>query len=1243
MIIITSHNIYANQYDFGDIHDDGTNATPSTLAANDGARHLYIEAGTETGVITNSTLVPAVNGITWTYQNMPNNSNANGANLNDMLVINNLLLAQGASYSGGNGFDRLVLGHEQSYYVIVSQGTAAWRVTWPNGRFLNLNNVEEILFGNVRTQVASPIYLGSVKPDTEAGTYQSLQANLDDTNNGTNSTGSNDEDAYQNTTHSIPLTTFSLTIPCNDHDGSQDLGATVYAWVDFDGDQQFEVDEYAQASCIDNNDNTNGSASLSWTGLSNVSNGDQFLRLRITSDSLPSDDVLTSWDERSLGAVDDGEIEDHILTIIDALEIEEDEDPSSPLDYGDAPDNEDLQNGYGASQYATLLANDGARHVIDNAICLGTANSVDCSNHISSELDGASGLLAATDTFDDGVVFNANDATASASGLNVIYTNHFQNGSDTLVNNQISVTASTNGHISFWLDLNQDGDWDDTVNGRSELITTEAVTAGVNTFNFLIPSSAVHGETYARIRYATDASEIASSVGVASDGEVEDYLVHIVAPPLSLGSCDAGQIVNGDFDIPTGTPSEGLTNEYFKEENVPGWSIGPDSSNSFTTYDWSSLGNLVQSRSGYGPGNATTPTGGNMAELNTFIPQMYYQDIMTTPGQELHWQFYWSPRRNLSGGNQQAELSIGGPTSLAQIQLTGLKASTDVGFIHYIGVYTVPAGQYITRIALTPLQWVNDGTGNLVDGVSVGCNLPYDFGDAPDGINGVPSYKTLIENNGPAQLVSTSLRLGQIDTDIELNGQPTANADGDDNSETNDEDVLDLYYPNNIINVGSDTGSHIIRFEPMTNTTGSSAYFYGWIDWNKNGIFEVDEAINRTNGGITGEALYTNNATRFDVGFILPNNLVNDYYFMRIRVSQDQIDLQGKSGTDEDPRSLGIVDAIGDIEDHRVYIGRFDLGDLRDTALGTSSTNTSVDYHTRIHDEGPAHLPSANLYIGTNPTDPDPHNRSTYNTTYTASHPTTDDTSGTPTATRDDEDSLPSTQVTVNETDNLVSFDLSVSNNTGADAYLYAWLDSDRNGQLDVGELTSIGSPADDGAIVIPDNGGSATNYSVTWGNITSWPLVNQHYGIRFRLSETKLALAGATNTDEDPRALGVQLTQGEIEDYSIRVVASGGTGGGSSQSDFDRDGVPDIIDIDDDNDGILDVDELGYDPNYIYRDYFDAANPNDPNQCPLVKHTGDGFYYSPSHVGGVGDSNPSVMHWSVLDKWQWEVTLVTK
>ncbi|PSU84881.1 hypothetical protein CTM93_06785 [Photobacterium phosphoreum] len=501
----------------------------------------------------------------------------------------------------------------------------------------------------------------------------------------------------------------------------------------------------------------------------------------------------------------------------------------------------------------------------------------------------------------------------------------------------------------------------------------------------------------------------------------------------------------------------------------------------------------------------------------------------------------------------------------------------------------------------------------------------YDFGDAPDGLDGEESYKTLAASNGPRHLPSTQLYMGPNPTDIESDALITLLADGDDNTETDDEGALSGYYPNNLINVGTVTGSLQVRFNPLTNDTGQNSFFYAWVDWNKNGIFEVDEGLAASNAGTVGEAIfYATWGEIMDTRITVPSDFDNGYYFMRIRLSATSIDLQGATGTDEDPRSLGVVEQIGAVEDHRVYFGRFDMGDLRDSADGTSSTTSTVDHRTHIRDNGPAHFPSSDLFIGTNPTDPDPYNTATYNTTYTASHPTKDDNSGTPTATRDDDDSLPSTQVTINETDNLVSFDLSVTNNTGKNAYLYAWLDADHNGQLDVSELTAVGSLADDGAIVIPDNGGSATNYSVTWENITSWPLVNQHYGIRFRLSEDKLILSGANSSDEDPRALGVQLTQGEIEDYSIRVVASGGTGGGSTESDFDRDGVPDSIDIDDDNDGILDVDELGFDPNYLYRDYFDAVNPNDPNQCPLVKHTGDGFYYAPSHVGGVGDSNPS-------------------
>ncbi|MCP4954805.1 MAG: hypothetical protein GY919_04200, partial [Photobacterium aquimaris] len=501
----------------------------------------------------------------------------------------------------------------------------------------------------------------------------------------------------------------------------------------------------------------------------------------------------------------------------------------------------------------------------------------------------------------------------------------------------------------------------------------------------------------------------------------------------------------------------------------------------------------------------------------------------------------------------------------------------------------------------------------------------YDFGDAPDGLDGEESYKTLAASNGPRHLPSTQLYMGPNPTDIESDALITLLADGDDNTDIDDEGALSGYYPNNVINVGNADGAHWIRFNPLTNETGQDAFFYAWVDWNKNGIFEVDEGLAASNAGAVGEALfYATWNEIMDTRITVPSDFDNGYYFMRIRLSATSIDLQGATGTDEDPRSLGVVEQIGAVEDHRVYFGRFDMGDLRDTTNGTSSTTSTVDHRTHLHDNGPAHLPSTDLFIGTNPTDPDPYNKSTYNTSYTSSQATDDDYTGALTATRDDEDSLPTTQVTVNETDNLVSFDLSISNNTGSDAYLYAWLDADHNGQFDVGELTQVGSATDDGAIVIPDNGGSVAGYSVTWDDITSWPLVNQHYGIRFRLSETKLALAGAMATDEDPRALGISFTQGEIEDHSIRVVTSGGSVGGSTESDFDRDGVPDSIDIDDDNDGILDVDELGFDPNYLYRDYFDPVDPNDPNQCPLVKHTGDGFYYAPSHVGDVGNSNPS-------------------
>ncbi|MBN1782251.1 T9SS type A sorting domain-containing protein [bacterium] len=62
----------------------------------------------------------------------------------------------------------------------------------------------------------------------------------------------------------------------------------------------------------------------------------------------------------------------------------------------------------------------------------------------------------------------------------------------------------------------------------------------------------------------------------------------------------------------------------------------------------------------------------------------------------------------------------------------------------------------------------------------------YDFGDAPD-----PSYPTLLSSNGARHLLGSGLTLGST-VDAEPNGQPSAQADADNLSGTNDEDGVQL-------------------------------------------------------------------------------------------------------------------------------------------------------------------------------------------------------------------------------------------------------------------------------------------------------------------------------------------------------------------------------------------------------------------------------------------------------------------
>jgi len=189
--------------------------------------------------------------------------------------------------------------------------------------------------------------------------------------------------------------------------------------------------------------------------------------------------VGAGWD--GTGTFEDGETEDYLLLV----------DPAEEYDFGDAPD----------PTYPTLLANNGARHVIVQGILLG--------NQIDAEPNGQPTANADGDDLnnlpdEDGVAFT----TLLVPGQPA----------------QVNVTASVPGYLWAWIDFDGNGSW---AEAADQIANGLALNAGVNTVAFTVPAAALPGPTYARFRFTTDGTVNLSYTGAASDGEVEDYRVMI--------------------------------------------------------------------------------------------------------------------------------------------------------------------------------------------------------------------------------------------------------------------------------------------------------------------------------------------------------------------------------------------------------------------------------------------------------------------------------------------------------------------------------------------------------------------------------------------------------------------------------------------------------------------------------------------------------------------------------------------
>jgi hypothetical protein len=159
------------------------------------------------------------------------------------------------------------------------------------------------------------------------------------------------------------------------------------------------------------------------------------------------------------------------------------------LDFGDAP-----------ATYPTLLANDGARHAAIGPQLGATRD---------AENDGGPSVAADGDGSDeDGVLFGGIGVDRNEAAVNIM------------------LGGSSPGLVDAWIDFNRDGDWDDS---GEQILTSVMVDQSMQTLNYDLPAGLTAGDTFARVRISTD-GELEPN-GFAKDGEVEDYVVSIVAPP----------------------------------------------------------------------------------------------------------------------------------------------------------------------------------------------------------------------------------------------------------------------------------------------------------------------------------------------------------------------------------------------------------------------------------------------------------------------------------------------------------------------------------------------------------------------------------------------------------------------------------------------------------------------------------------------------------------------------------------
>jgi len=245
----------------------------------------------------------------------------------------------------------------------------------------------------------------------------------------------------------------------------------------------------------------------------------------------------------------------------------------------------------------------------------------------------------------------------------------------------------------------------------------------------------------------------------------------------------------------------------------------------------------------------------------------------------------------------------------------------------------------ITASSFDPVKETNTASADthILFNIDYTSLLDVDFSDAP------ATY------GAPAHVQDCPfLKIGVL-LDTEITASPNALANGDDNNNLADEDGI-ILMPT-FINGGPQNIN--ITVENITNFTGKEATLFGWIDFNSDGKFHINEFTSvMVADGFNGSKILTWSGVTFS------GSVTNHY--LRIRLTTDVLtDSPGTTAVDE--RSIASA-SNGEVEDY--LMSALDEADLSITKTDGSATYTpgvGVAYTVVVSNAGPINAVGATI------------------------------------------------------------------------------------------------------------------------------------------------------------------------------------------------------------------------------------------------------------------------------------------